>query len=123
MNFKPLNDRVILKQIKVKATTPSGLIIGITESNDSDMLYGKVICAGPGKVQDGIGLVPTSVQEGDIVIFRPNMAFRHSYQGTEYLIIREGELASIVEGIEESDLPSYNENSFKAGPKELESLI
>jgi co-chaperonin GroES (HSP10) len=123
MNFKPLNDRVILKEIKVKQTTQSGIILAVTESANTDMLYGKVIITGPGKVYDGLGVVPCTVKEGDIVIFRPNMAFRHSYQGQDYLIIRENEISSVVEGVEESDLPTYTENSFKAGPMQLESLL
>lgn len=119
MQFSPIHDRVILEMITVEQKTESGLVLATTDDREADTVYAKVIAAGPGKKDQ-----PMTVKEGDIVILRPNMALKHQYMGKVYWIIREGEISSIVHGVEPSQYAELDPARLRAdGIKELESLL
>lgn len=123
MTLTPMHDRVVLKLINIEQETQSGIILTTHENRGGDTVYAKVVAAGPGKAYDGTGIIPTTVKAGDIVIFKPNTALKHEHNAETFHIIRESEIAAIVEGVVESDLPTYHAESFKSGPRELESLL
>jgi len=71
--LKPLGNRVLVQRSKVK-TTKGGILL--PDSATEKPKEGKVIAAGPGKLNDDGQLEPISVKIGDVVIFG-------AYAGTE----------------------------------------
>lgn len=66
--IKPLEDRVLVQPLEAEQTTASGLVIPDTAKEKPQ--EGKVISAGPGRVDDKGTRVPMDVKEGDVVIFQ-----------------------------------------------------
>ena len=72
MNIKPLNDRILVLRIEGEQKTSGGIIIPDTAKEKP--LEGKIIAAGPGKVDD----------KGKRIV--------------EHLIMREDDILGIIEG-------------------------
>jgi chaperonin GroES len=96
MKLKPLGNRVLVQRSKVKSTKGGILLPDTAQEKPKE---GKIIAAGPGKMNDDGELETLSVKVGDTVLFG-------SYAGTEvkgmgedeeYLILNEDEILAIVE--------------------------
>ena len=96
MKLKPLGNRVLVQRSKVKSTKGGILLPDTAQEKPKE---GKIIAAGPGKMNDDGQLEALSVKIGDTVLFG-------SYAGTEvkgmgeddeYLILNEDEILAIVE--------------------------
>jgi len=94
--LKPLGNRVLVQRSKVK-TTKGGILLPDTAQEKPK--EGKVLAAGPGKMNDDGSLEAMSVKVGDTILFG-------SYAGTEvkemndeneYLILSEDEILGIIE--------------------------
>ncbi len=81
MSLKPMYDNLVIRPIKVEEKTASGLYLGNTDVT-SEYAEGEVLAVGNGyRSMDG-SLIPLTVKEGDIVIYR---------KGTEVSITDDGE--------------------------------
>lgn len=89
----PLGDRLILEEIKEKEKSHSGIYIPETSKDDRGSKKGKVVAVGEGRYDDG-KLVPMKVKVGDTVLFTWGDSI--IYAGTEYSIVREGEVIAII---------------------------
>ena len=65
--IKPLEDRVLVEPLEAETTTASGLVI--PDPAKEKPQEGKVVAAGPGRVDDRGVRVPMDVQVDDVVIF------------------------------------------------------
>jgi len=90
-NIKPLADRVIVKQAEAEEKTKSGIIIPDTAQEKPQR--GSVIAVGPGKKDE-----PTTVQEGNHVLYGKFAGSEITVDGEEYLIMRESDILGIIEG-------------------------
>ena len=88
--MKPINDRVVIKPASAEETTSGGLIIPDTAKEKP--LRGEVVAVGPGK--DG-NLMTVSV--GDTVLYGKYAGQELSYEGKDYLIMREDDILIILD--------------------------
>ena len=94
VNIKPLEDRIVVKALEAEQTTASGLVIPDTAKEKPQ--EGKVIAAGPGRVDDKGTRVPMDVHEGDIVIFSKYGGTEVKYAGEEYLLLNARDILAVV---------------------------
>ncbi len=87
--MKPINDRVVVKPAPAEEKTAGGIIVPDTAKEKQQK--GEVIAVGPGK--DGI--TPT-VKKGDTVLFGKYAGTELSYEGEDYLIMREDDILIVL---------------------------
>jgi chaperonin GroES len=94
--LKPLGDRLIVEPIEQEDTTSGGILIPETAKEKPQ--EGKVLAAGPGKLDDSGKRITMEVKVGDRVLYA-------RYAGTEIkveenkkvLILRESDILALVE--------------------------
>lgn len=89
VNIKPLTDRVVIKPTPVQEKTASGIII--PDASKEKPLKGKVVAAGPGKIDE-----PMTVKAGDNVLYGQYSGTEVKLDGTTYLIMREADIFGIL---------------------------
>ena len=89
--MKPINDRVVVKPAPADEKTKGGIIIPDTAKEKPQR--GEVVAVGPGK--DGN---ERNVSKGDIVLYGKYAGQEISWDGTDYLIMREDDILVILEG-------------------------
>ncbi|MCB0529640.1 MAG: co-chaperone GroES [Saprospiraceae bacterium] len=87
--MKPIADRVIVKPAPADEKTKGGIIIPDTAKEKPQR--GEVIAVGPGK--DGNLM---TLQVGDIVLYGKYSGQEISYEGQDYLIMREDDILVII---------------------------
>ena len=87
--MKPINDRVVVKPSAAEEKTAGGLIIPDTAKEKPQK--GEVIAVGPGK--DGIDM---TVSIGDAVLYGKYSGQELTYEGEDYLIMREDDILVIL---------------------------
>ncbi|MBP7273193.1 MAG: co-chaperone GroES [Saprospiraceae bacterium] len=87
--MKPVNDRVVIKPSPAEEKTKGGIIIPDTAKEKP--LRGEVVAVGPGK--DGNLM---TVQKGDLVLYGKYAGQEFSYQGEEFLIMREDDILVVI---------------------------
>ncbi|WP_316668133.1 co-chaperone GroES [uncultured Propionibacterium sp.] len=93
--IKPLEDRVLVLPLEAETTTASGLVIPDTAKEKPQ--EGRVIAAGPGRVDDKGARVPMDVSEGDVVIFSKYGGTEVKYDGEDYLLLNARDILAVVE--------------------------
>ncbi len=89
INVKPLADRVIIEPSPAEEKTTGGIIIPDTAKEKPKK--GKVVAAGIGKKDE-----PTTVKEGDTVLYGQYSGTEIKIDGSDYLIMRESDIFAIV---------------------------
>ncbi|UJF28645.1 co-chaperone GroES [Kaistella sp. 97-N-M2] len=89
VKFRPLADRVLIEPNAAETTTASGIIIPDTAKEKPQ--EGTVIAVGPGKVDE-----PTTVKEGDKVLYGKYAGSELKLDGKDYLIVKESDLLGIL---------------------------
>lgn len=93
--IKPLGNRVLVQRSKA-ATTKGGILL--PESAQEKPREGKVIAAGPGKVDDNGNREPLNVKVGDRILFGPyaGTEVKHTGEQDEYLILAEEDILGVL---------------------------
>jgi len=93
--IRPLEDRILLRPDDAEEKTKSGIYL--PEGAKEKPMTGKVIAAGPGKLNDDGKRTKVSVKKGDTVVYG-------KYSGTEIeidddtlVIVRDSELLGVIE--------------------------
>ena len=94
--LKPLGDRLVVEPIEQEDTTSGGILLPETAKEKPQ--EGRVIAAGPGKLDDSGKRVKMEVKVGDRVLYA-------KYSGTEIkveenkklLILKESDVLALVE--------------------------
>ena len=94
MNFKPLNDKVLVKRVDIEEKTAGGLFIPETAKEKPSR--GEVIAIGSGKVLDNGTRIALEVKKGDIVLFGKYAGSEIKLDGVEHLVMREEDILAIV---------------------------
>jgi chaperonin GroES len=89
INIKPLADRVIIEPAQAEEKTAGGIIIPDTAKEKPQR--GTVVAVGPGKKDE-----PLTVKVGDQVLYAKYAGTEISYEGNNYLIMRESDIVAIV---------------------------
>ena len=92
--IKPLEDRVLVVPLEAETTTASGLVIPDTAKEKPQ--EGKVVAAGPGRVDDKGVRVPMDVQVDDVVIFSKYGGTEVRYNGKDYLLLNARDILAVV---------------------------
>jgi chaperonin GroES len=87
--MKPIADRVIIKPAPAEEKTKGGIIIPDTAKEKPQR--GEVVAVGPGKDGNLMTVAP-----GDIVLYGKYSGQEISYEGQDYLIMREDEILVII---------------------------
>ncbi len=87
--MKPINDRVVVKPASAEEKTKGGIIIPDTAKEKPQR--GEVVAVGPGK--EGKAL---TVKKGDIVLYGKYSGQEMSYEGEDFLIMREDDILVIL---------------------------
>ena len=95
VNIKPLEDRVVIKQVEAEQTTASGLVI--PDSAKEKPSEGEVVAVGPGRIDDNGNRVPLDVKVGDVVLYSKYGGTEVKYGGEEFLVLSTRDLLAIVE--------------------------
>ena len=95
VSIKPLEDRIVIKQVEAEQVTSSGLVIPDTAKEKPQ--EGKVIATGPGRIDDKGNRVPLDVNVGDIVIYSKYGGTEIKHGGQEYLILSARDVLAVVE--------------------------
>ena len=95
MDFKPLNDRILVERIEEPTTTASGIII--PDSAKEKPLRGSVLAIGPGRTAEDGTLTPLAVSVGDTVVFGKYAGTELKIDGVERTILREDDVLGVVE--------------------------
>jgi len=95
MKIQPLNDRVLVLRIEEEEKTSGGIIIPDTAKEKPQ--EGKVVAAGPGKLDEDGKRVPLEVKKGDRVLFGKYAGTEIKLDGVEHIIMREDDILGIVE--------------------------
>ena len=93
--LKPLGDRVILEVQKEEEQTVGGIVLASNAKEKPQT--GKVLAVGTGRVLDNGEKVVPSVKEGDTVVFDKYAGTEVSYEGEQYLVVRENDIVAVVE--------------------------
>ena len=89
VNITPLHDRVIVKAAAAEEKTAGGIIIPDTAKEKPQR--GTVIAAGPGKKDE-----PMTVKSGDTILYGKYAGTEVSFEGEDYLIMRESDILAVI---------------------------
>ena len=92
MNFKPLFDRVVLKNLNKQNQTKSGIII--PETVGDEPLYGEVIAVGNGDNFEG-NKIEMLVSIGDKVLYNKYGAITFKCDDEEFIVLRQSDIFGI----------------------------
>ena len=94
MTMKPLDDRVVIKNLEAEETTKGGIIL--TSAAKEKPLMAEVIAVGPGGMVDG-KKVPMQVKVGQKVIYSKYAGTEVKMDGVDYIIVKQSDILAIVE--------------------------
>jgi len=92
---RPLDDRVLIKPQEAEEKTASGIYL--PEGAQEKPMMGKVVAAGPGKVNDDGSRTELGVKKGDTVVYGKYAGTEIDVDGVQHMIVRESELLGVVE--------------------------
>jgi len=95
MKLKPLDDRIVIKQLEAEEKTTGGIILPDTAKEKPQI--GTVIETGPGKLLDNGKRGKMSVKKKDEVIYARYGGNEVEIDGEKYVILRESDIHGIVE--------------------------
>ena len=95
ISIKPLEDRIVIRQVEAEQTTASGLAIPDTAKEKPQ--EGEVIAVGPGRVDDKGNRIPVDVKVGDVVIYSRYGGTEVKYEGQEFQILSSRDVLAVVE--------------------------
>ena len=89
INIKPIADLVVVQAAAAEEKTVGGIIIPDTAKEKPQR--GTVVAVGEGKKDE-----PMTVKVGDSVLYGKYAGTELSYEGKEYLIMRESDIFAVV---------------------------
>lgn len=90
--FKPLGNKVVVREPLVDDVHSSGLIIA---GGASPQMQCEVVAVGEGEYDAGI-LIPLTVVVGDTVLLQKNFGQNLTFEGENYIIVTEPEVIGII---------------------------
>lgn len=95
MKIRPMNDRVLVVRVEEEQKTAGGIIIPDTAKEKP--IEGKVVAAGPGKLDEEGKRTPLEVKKGDRILFSKYAGTEIKVDGKEHLFMRESDILGIIE--------------------------
>jgi chaperonin GroES len=95
MKLKPLNDRVIAIRVDQEQKTAGGIIIPDTAKEKPQ--EGKIVAAGPGKLDDNGNRIPLEVKKGDRILFSKYAGTEIKIDGVEHIFMKEDDILAVLD--------------------------
>ena len=96
VSIKPLEDRIVIRQVEAEQTTASGLVIPDTAKEKPQ--EGEVVAVGEGRFDDKGARIPMDVKVGDKVVFGPYSGSNTvKVDGEDLLVMGEHEILAVIE--------------------------
>lgn len=95
MKLEPLGDRVVVEPIEEEEMTASGIVLPDTAKEKPQR--GKIIAAGPGRLDDEGKRLPMSVAVDEVVLYAKYAGTEIKLEGKKLLILKESDVLAIVE--------------------------
>ncbi len=95
MKLRPLQDRVIVRQSEAEEKTASGIVL--PDSAKEKPTKGKVISAGPGKLDDNGKKMALNVGPGETVVYGKYSGSEIEVDGEKFVILREADILGVME--------------------------
>jgi chaperonin GroES len=95
MKLKPLDDRIIIKQLEAEEKTTGGIILPDTAKEKPQV--GKVVQVGPGKLLENGKRAKMTVKKKDEVVYAKYGGSEVEVDGEKYMILRESDVYGIIE--------------------------
>jgi chaperonin GroES len=96
MNFRPLQDRVLIRRIESDEKTLGGIIIPDTAKEKPQ--EGEVVSVGPGLRSEDGTVHPLDVKAGNRVLFGKWSGSEIKLDGEELIIMKESDILGVLEG-------------------------
>ena len=94
LKLRPLGDKVIVEVIEEPQTTASGLVLPDSAKEKSQR--GKVLAAGPGKLDEKGNREPMDVKEGDTVLFAKYGGTEFNADGRDLMILSLRDIHAVI---------------------------
>mgnify|MGYP006421222355 FL=1 len=94
LSLNPLDDRVVVEAAAAEETSTGGIILPDTAQEKPQQ--GTIVAVGPGKVSDSGTRVDMTVNEGDKVLYGKYSGTEVTFDGNEYMIMRESDILAII---------------------------
>ncbi len=94
VSIKPLEDRIVIKQVEAEQTTASGLVIPDTAKEKPQ--EGEVVAVGPGRIDDNGNRVPLDISVGDRVVYSKYGGTEVKYDNEDYLVLSARDVLAVV---------------------------
>jgi chaperonin GroES len=94
VSIKPLEGRIVIKQVEAERTTKSGLVIPDTATEKPQ--EGNVIAVGPGRRDDKGNRIPLDIEVGDTVIYSRFGGTEIILNGEELLVLSANDVLAAV---------------------------
>jgi chaperonin GroES len=95
MKIRPMNDRILVVRVEEEKKTAGGIIIPDTAKEKPQ--EGRVVAAGPGKMDDDGKRIPMELKKGDRVLFSKYAGTEIKIDGVEHMFMREDDILGILE--------------------------
>ncbi|MFC5281255.1 co-chaperone GroES [Arcanobacterium canis] len=95
VSIKPLDDRIVIRQVSAEQTTASGLVLPDTAKEKPQ--EGEVLAVGPGRIDDNGNRVAMDVKVGDKVIYSKFGGTEVKYGDDEFIILSQRDVLAVVE--------------------------
>ena len=94
LKVNPLSDRVVVEPAPAEDVSSGGIILPDTAQEKPQQ--GTIVAAGPGKVSDSGKTLAMEVKKGDRILYGKYSGTEFSFEGTEYLIMRESDILAVL---------------------------
>ena len=94
VSIKPLEDRIVIRQVDAEQVTASGLVIPDTAKEKPQ--EGEVVAVGLGRIDDNGNRVPIDVAVGDRVIYSKYGGTEVKVGGEDLLVLSSRDVLAIV---------------------------
>jgi chaperonin GroES len=94
LSLKPLADRVVVEPAPAEDKSAGGIILPDTAQEKPQQ--GVIVAAGPGKVSESGNLLKMTVKKGDKVLYGKYSGSEVTFDGVEYVIMRESDILAIL---------------------------
>ena len=94
VSIKPLEDRIVIRQLEAEQVTASGLVIPDTAKEKPQ--EGEVVAVGPGRIDDNGNRVPLDISVGDKVIYSKYGGTEVKYGGEDLLVLSARDVLAVV---------------------------
>ena len=94
MDFKPLQDRIVVKRMQEEERTTGGILI--PETAKEKPLKGEVVAVGKGVLNNDGKLIPMELSVGDIVFFNKWGGTEIKLHDEDFLVMKESDVLGVL---------------------------